>query len=351
MEEIYKRFAKHLDDLPAGFPATDSGVELRILQQLFTPEEAEVAMGLQMKLEPVSIIAERLNTDEESTASKLEKMAQTGLVIKFSRGGVHQYMAAQFMIGIWEYHVNQLDEALVKDFHEYSPYLAKEWADLKTKQLRTIPVAKSVSAEMKIMPYDKAEQIIKSQSKIVVAPCICRKEQKMGGNGCDKPIDNCLIFSGGAYLYEERGIGRPVTQDEALKILNEAVDAGLVIQPGNSQKSLNICLCCGCCCQMLKTLKSADKPALAANSSYYAVVDEEACTACGICEERCQMDAIAVEDTSQIDIDRCIGCGLCVSTCDFDAIRLLEKENIEKWVPPKNMMDTFLNIAKERGKV
>ena len=63
------------------------------------------------------------------------------------------------------------------------------------------------------------------------------------------------------------------------------------------------------------------------------------------------MDAIAVDDTSQIDLDRCIGCGLCVPTCDFDAIRLLEKENTEKWVPPKTMIDTFLNIAKERGKV
>ena len=32
-------------------------------------------------------------------------------------------MAAQFVIGIWEYHVNDLDEGLIRDFNEYIPYL------------------------------------------------------------------------------------------------------------------------------------------------------------------------------------------------------------------------------------
>ena len=101
---------------------------------------------------------------------------------------------------------------------------------------------------------------------------------------------------------------------------------------------------------MLKVLKRADKPALVANSSYYALVDEAACIACGTREDRCQMDAVTVADTAQIDLDRCIGCGLCVPACDFDAMRLVEKETAEKWVPSKNTNETFLNIAKERGK-
>ena len=29
--EIYEKLAQHLDDLPAGLPRTDSGVEMRIL--------------------------------------------------------------------------------------------------------------------------------------------------------------------------------------------------------------------------------------------------------------------------------------------------------------------------------
>ena len=43
--DVYKRLAEHLNHLPTGFPPTDSGVELRILKRLFTPEEAAIAPG------------------------------------------------------------------------------------------------------------------------------------------------------------------------------------------------------------------------------------------------------------------------------------------------------------------
>jgi len=46
--DIYRRLASHLDNLPGGFPSTESGVELRILERLFTPEEAELALHLQL---------------------------------------------------------------------------------------------------------------------------------------------------------------------------------------------------------------------------------------------------------------------------------------------------------------
>ena len=39
-DELYRKLQQHLDRMPVGFPATESGVEIRILRQLFTPEEA-----------------------------------------------------------------------------------------------------------------------------------------------------------------------------------------------------------------------------------------------------------------------------------------------------------------------
>jgi NAD-dependent dihydropyrimidine dehydrogenase PreA subunit len=351
MSDVYKRLAKHLDNLPAGFPATETGVELRILKRLFTPQEAEMALGLTMMLESPAAIAERINMDEKTLAPLLESMSKKGLIARSSKDGQNLYMAAQFVVGIWEYHVNDLDEGLIKDFNEYVPHLMKGQTKLKTQQLRVIPVSQSVSADMQVMAYEEGEKIIKSQSKIVVAPCICRKEHKMVGEGCDKLIEACLIFGGAAYYYEGNNIGRTITQEEALEILNEGFEAGLVLQPGNSQKSSNICLCCGCCCQILKNMKTLDKPAQYVNSNYYAVVDEENCTACGVCEERCQMDAVTIDEVAEIDLDRCIGCGLCVPTCEYEAIRLLAKEATKKWIPPKNIVETYINIAQERGKL
>ena len=279
MNDVYKRLAKHLDNLPTGFPATESGVELKILKRLFTPREAEVAISLSMTAEPASAIAERLHEDESSMAQVLENMSKKGLIIRSSRGGQNLYMAAQFVVGIWEYHVNDLDEELIKDFNEYAPHLMKTQMKLKTQQLRVIPISKSISAEMHIMPYEEAENIIREQSKIVVAPCICRKEHQIIGKGCDRPLEVCLIFGGAAYYYEGNDLGRSISQEDAIEILNKGLEAGLVLQPGNSQKPSNICLCCGCCCQILKNLKNLDCPAKTACTNYYAAVSKEDCTA------------------------------------------------------------------------
>lgn len=349
--DIYKKLANHLDRLPGGFPETDSGVELRILKRLFTPEEAEIAMGLIMKPEPVSVIAKRIGRDESELGPVLKSMSRKGLILRSSKEGQTLYMAAQFVVGIWEYHVNDLDEGLIRDVNEYIPHLMNEiWLKQKTKQLRVIPVAQSISAEMTVMPYEAAENIIRAQSKIVVAPCICRKEHEMVGHGCGRLQEACLIFAGGAYYYEENGLGRSISHDEALDILNKGLEQGLVLQPGNSQKPMNICLCCGCCCQILKNLNTLEEPAKAVCTNYYAVVSEDECVGCGTCEERCQMNAITMEDdVARINMARCIGCGLCVPTCDTEAITLMEKTELDKYIPPKNTVETYMRIARERA--
>jgi Pyruvate/2-oxoacid:ferredoxin oxidoreductase delta subunit len=348
--DVYKRLANHLNQLPTGFPHTDSGVELRILKRLFTPEEAAIAPGLVMKMEPASVIANRLNMKESELAPILETMSKKGLILRSTKNGVQAYMAAQFIIGIWEYHVNDLDETLIRDVNEYIPHLMKKsWLKQKTKQMRIIPISQSITAEMNIMPYEKAEDIIKAQSKIVVAPCICRKEHEMIGKGCKRPMETCLVLGGGAFYYEENGLGRDISQQEALDILHKGIEAGLVLQPGNSKKPMVICMCCGCCCQILKNLNQLDEPAKAVCSNYYAVVNEENCTACEICKERCQMNAITIDEIAHVNSARCIGCGLCVNTCEFGAMQLVEKDSSEKYVPPDNMARTYMNLAKERG--
>ena len=46
--DLYLKLRKHLDDLPGGYPATETGVELRILKRMFTPEEAELAATMRI---------------------------------------------------------------------------------------------------------------------------------------------------------------------------------------------------------------------------------------------------------------------------------------------------------------
>lgn len=349
-EHIYEALADHLDRLPAGFPKTPTGVEMRILRRFFTPEEAALAPLLSLKPEAPSTIAARCGRDTEELAEKLEAMARKGLLFRVRRGDEARYMAAQFVIGIWEYHVNDLDLDLIRDANEYLPYFFNgSFPNIRTPQLRTIPISRSLSADQAILPYEEARRLIEEQERIVVAPCICRREHKMAGQGCDRPMESCLVFGMGAQYYEENGLGRPIGHEEALRILDEAERSGLVLQPSNAKHVVNICTCCGCCCQILKNLKRLPEPARHVASNYTAMVDPETCTACGICEKRCPMDAVRVgEGTAQVARERCIGCGVCVPTCSDGAIRLRSKPEAERVTPPGRPMEMLIRIARER---
>jgi len=352
MEDIYKKLAVHLDHTPSGFPETESGVELRILKQLFTKEEAELTLSLVLMLETAETIANRTNRDPKEIEPMLIEMGKKGLIIHVYKNGINSFMLLHFVVGIWEYQVNRLTKELIKDFNEYVPYLIKSQYKNKTQQLRVIPVAKAVNTELNIMDYEQVEKIIRSQSKILVAPCICRKEHTIMGKGCDKLKESCLVFGGGAYIYESRGIGRTITQDEALEIVREGVKQGLVPQPSNAKKPLNICLCCDCCCQILKNIKAFEAPAKIVNSNFQAHVNPDECTGCQACEEICPMDAVEMDGEkiiATVNLDRCIGCGLCVTVCEFDAIALKDKPMTEKIEPPANIVETYMKIAQEKG--
>ncbi|RLB74003.1 MAG: 4Fe-4S ferredoxin [Deltaproteobacteria bacterium] len=351
-EDIFHLLQRHLDSLPAGFPATESGIELRILRKLFTVAEAEIAVALQMRPEPVSKISQRLAMGPVELAPKLLEMSKKGLIFRLDKGDLTLYMAAQFVVGIWEYHVNDLDEELIRDVNEYLPQLmGKSWSQIDTMQLRVIPVAESLDSETSIMPYEAAEQIITEQTAIVVAPCICRTEQKMVGAGCDAPMDTCLIFGSASTFYKDNGLGREVSQSEALELLQAGLDAGLVLQPSNSQKPINICMCCGCCCQVLKNLKKMPHPAQMISANYYAEVNTDNCVACGDCAERCHMEAITVEGAAVVDLNLCIGCGVCVPACDYEALSIKQKDPEAQTLPPETMVKTLMQMAHERSQI
>ncbi len=118
--DIYKKLAKFLDDLPGGFPSTESGVEIRILKKLFTPEEAELATKLSLIPEEAAAIAKRAKKEKKATADLLEKMSRKGLLYRTEKEGrPFLYMATHYVIGIWEYHVNDLNPELIRDMEEY----------------------------------------------------------------------------------------------------------------------------------------------------------------------------------------------------------------------------------------
>lgn len=349
-EGIYQKLAKHLDDLPGGFPPTDSGVEMRILKRLFAPEEAELALHLTLIAEEPKVVARRAKISRQEAEQRLATMAKKGLIYKiYSKKNQPTYMAAQYLMGIWEFHVDDLDLDFVKYMDEYFPVLLKEaW---KIPQLRTIPVNASLNSELSVMTYENAENLVCNVKKAAVAPCICRRERRLLGEGCDKLGEVCLLFGEVANFYIENGFGRKIDHPEVLEILKKADEAGLVLQSTNFQKIINICCCCGCCCGVLRNIKSYPKPASLISPSFFAVSSPHSCNGCGVCEDRCQMQAVqVVNEKAAIDTDRCIGCGLCVSTCPMDSLSLVRKPDTDQPKVPEHMMQTALELWRARGK-
>ena len=259
-------------------------------------------------------------------------------------------MAAQYLVGIWEYHVNDLDNELIQDMSEYGPILFKHaW---KLPQMRVVPVGRSVTPQLKVLPYEMAEELVRAQKKYSVGPCICRREQTMMGKGCDKREERCLGFGMAVDYRKRNGVGREVDLQEILDILKWADKAGLVLQPANAKDALWICLCCGCCCGVLKAFKRETRPAAMAASPFFAAYKSENCKNCGVCVNRCQMEALRLEaNRVQFDASRCIGCGLCVSTCPTGSLDLVRKPQSEQPEVPKDIIDASIKLGKARGKI
>ena len=350
-KDLYKKLAKHLDQMPGGFPATESGVELRILRRLFSEDEAALALKMSLLPEQARVIARRARLPVDEAADRLESMAKKGLIFRISRRNrPPRYAANQFVIGIWEYHVNDLDQELIKDFNEYLPHLMdlKTWK--KAPQLRTVPVNRSLDVNLEVLPFENATELIKRHTHFVEAPCICRREHRMVGEGCDKPEGGCLVMGTAADYYEKNGLGRRITREEALEILKQADQAGLVLQPSYSKKIANICCCCGCCCQVLLNIKKHPEPAAMVASPFAASLDREACIGCGVCERRCQVDAIRLEqDVAVLQERRCIGCGLCVTTCPSGALTMVRKPEPQKPEIPDTLVKAAIQRARARG--
>ena len=347
-KDIYFKLRDFLNKLPAGFPATESGVEIKILKKLFPPEQATIALRLRSEPEPVSAIAPRLKMDQAQAAERLEAMAKEGLIYRTRVNGQPFYMALQFVVGIYEFHLNTLDRELAELMEEYLPAIAKFWESTKTKQLRVIPIGASLPATPLVSTYDQVRALVKDKKLIAVAPCICQKEQLLIGNSCDRPAERCLVFDDAAQYYLENRLGRKIGEEELLSIFKSGEEKALVLSPTNAKDILNICMCCGCCCGMLRLLKKFPKPAEHIQSSFHAQIAPDLCTVCGVCAERCQMEAIiAGTEYYEINRDRCIGCGLCVTTCPVEAITLKAKPNPPQI--PETIIEMHVKIAKERG--
>jgi ferredoxin len=132
-----------------------------------------------------------------------------------------------------------------------------------------------------------------------------------------------------------------VTKEEALKIMREAEEAGLVHKAFHpmsreDRPETSICNCCKDCCDTLNLWRDGVFPLC--NSTYHlSVIDKDVCIGCGECVERCPTEAISLnsDDKAEVDEKACFGCGVCARFCPVDAVSLREGLRKVRILPPR----------------
>lgn len=351
-EDIYKKLRHQLDQYSMGFPEAPSGIEMEILHYLFTKEEAQMFTCLSPMLETADSVATRLGRDPGDVESELASMAEKGLVFRLKKGDTAKYGAIPFVHGLFEFQVKKLSKEFVEMVDKYfDEAFDKNMQDNAALFLHPVPVGKSLDVRHQVASYDDAVEILKSKPKIVVTDCICRKAAETQKKDCGKPMEACFMFGSMGQYYLDRKMGREISLDEAVAIMDKCREEGLVTQPATSQNPSGMCNCCGDCCGVLRALNKHPRPADMVLANHFAQVDPDACTGCETCTERCQTGAISMngDEVAQVNQERCIGCGLCVVTCPGDAISLVEKPEDQRQVPPETMAQTMIELAKKRG--
>ncbi len=359
-KKIYRALRKHLHRMPVGYPATRSGVELRILERIFTPAEAAVATVMTHVFAPAEVTCEKAEkqlfsrTDRAVCETLLDKMAGKGSIFCKVIDGRAHYALVPFVVGMFEFQLARLSPGFYEDAARYfREGYGLEYLSTALPQMRVIPIGRSIAEKQHIATYDEARRLIEDAGQRVgVADCICRRGKDLAGDPCNATERRSLCLGLRDYfdMYSRQGWLRKITRQEAFDILAQSEKEGLVLQATNEQEPQAICACCGCCCGILSTLKHVPNRADFAAGNFYAHSDPELCVGCGKCMERCHMEAIVFRGkVVEVAPSGCIGCGVCVPACKKGAMSLVPRDAPN--VPPRDTAELYDTILKKKRRL
>jgi Fe-S-cluster-containing hydrogenase component 2/DNA-binding transcriptional ArsR family regulator len=276
-------------------------------------------------------LAEKLGYSQEEMEDKLALLFRKGLVFKSEKPQGTLYRMCREITQfhdatiLWEGATREYLDLWKRQTEEELPdYINMVSMVLPKPITRVVSVNQPVEGRSSVLAFDDVEQIVKDAGRLAVVDCTCR----MVDGKCGKPLEVCLQLGKAADYTVERGTGREISVDEAMEIIRLSEEAGLIHVAMNKVKGSHIiCNCCGDCCVAFGL--PIPPTAIVDPSRFLAVVDEDKCSGCGDCVERCFFEAISLresdgEDISTIDAEKCMGCGLCLVTCPEDAITMQE---------------------------
>ncbi len=306
------------------------------LDAVITKEECKFLLSFKKTRVPYSAaeIAQRNNMSLEDTQKMIDHLCWVGLLEMTREGENHgkTYNVPIFVPGSAEFMM--MNDKLTEEHPELATFF-----NLMTQMplehvtqmiplggsgvgMHVIPVEKAIEHENQSADVEHITHWLNKYDKYSVGQCTCRKQQSMRGEGSGEINGEFCIGVGDMAEYcVDRGMGRYISYDEVLEILERAERHGFVHQITNidgENKIVAICNCAPGVCNAIRTSQLYNTPNMS-RSAYRAHVESEKCVACGKCVEVCPVGAAK------------LGQKLCKKDGSKVAYPLTELPDAKKW--------------------
>ncbi len=204
--DVYERLAQVLDATPQGFPRMKSGVELKLLRLVFTPEEVSLASYLTTTYEYPVDIARRAGIDVEDAIVILSGLISRKLV-KMQGPPSYPGMPAPppgkdslfrlgpFMVGWYEAVMRMEGKEFAELFHQYMEEGGSERILApRPGVLGVVPVRGSLKPELMatMEPHLDIDAHLKRHERFLVMDCVCKREMEaLGHDDSRYPLKRC----------------------------------------------------------------------------------------------------------------------------------------------------------------
>ena len=326
---------------------------LELLRVQFTPEEADLAVKVGLGGGTLDELQQKTGMERARLQRMLATMADKGTMwtdpgredpcyrtIGLAGPGLVE-------VGGWG-NIRFADSVqIMKKLHDFEVDFAMKWLPAVGGPVTRVWLTPAALPE-DAAPEENAAEVLRQAGPWGISTCSCRLPHWIAdpGQHCTYPIETCLFAGEMTRWGLEHGMCREITCEEAIATLRKCNEEGLV-HTHNPKEFL--CNCCYDCCVFFVGIRGTGAKILRP-SEFLPSFDESTCSACGVCEDRCPVDAITLDDFPALDEEKCLGCGVCFPACPTESIQFVRRPKTEHGRATARVTEDLAKKSKETGR-
>lgn len=307
---------------------------LELLRVQFTPEEADLAVKVGFRGGTLEGLQQKTGMEKTRLQRLLDTMAAKGTMWRDPGEEDPRYRTIGLAgpglveVGGWG-NIRFPDSVQVmKKLHDFEVDFAMKWLPAIGAPVTRAWLTPAALPE-DAAPEEDVAEMLRQAGPWAISTCSCRLPHWIAdpGKHCTYPIETCLFTGKMTRWGLEHGMCREITYEEVVATLRKCNELGLVHTHDPNEF---LCNCCSDCCVFFVGIRGTGAKILQP-SEFLPAFDEATCNACGLCEDRCPVDAIALDEFPTLDENRCIGCGVCFPTCPMESIQFERRPDAEQF--------------------